>query len=392
MTAEEVEKRARLGEDSVTEFKGLVQNSYQIDAKDIAKSITALANSRGGHLFLGVEDDGDITGAGDVTQVDALMRQVSQACEHNIQPATICDIEKIEVRAVIVLVVTVRPFSPDRPYHVGGKYYIRDVNRSREARREELIRLLQSANYHYDEQPVEGATLDDLETEVARSFLSEIYQEPDLEARWVRLLTELHCVDHGGVPTVTGMLLFGRKPQNWIPDARISAVLFQGREMQWDFADRQEIEGRLLDQIDAAVGFLKRTARAPSRVVGIERKEEGIPEEVFREAVLNAVSHRDYRAPSQVRIFVFDDRVELVNPGELLNQLTIDGICIGGISQRRNPALAGLLARARRRENIGMGVPALIAALKARGLPRPEITAGDGHFKLVIRWSGETGE
>jgi len=390
VTGEEVEKRARLGEDSVTEFKSLVQNNFRVDAKDVAKSIAALANSRGGHLFLGVEDDGSITGAGEVKQVDALIRQVSQACEHSIQPAIFCDVEKVEVHGVIVLVVTLRPFSPERPYQVAGKYYIRDVNRSREARREELIRLLQSVNHHYDEQPVEGSTLEDLDTQVARAFLAGIYREPDLEARWVRLLTELHCVDPGGAPTVTGMLLFGREPQKWIQDARISAVLFPGREMSWELADRQEIGGRLLDQIDTAVGFLKRNVRSPSRVAGMERREEGIPEEVFREAVLNAVSHRDYRAASQVRIFVFDDRVEIVNPGELLNRLTIDGICIGGISQRRNPALAGLLARARLRENIGMGVPALIAELKERGLPPPEITVSNGHFKLVLRQAGGT--
>ena len=388
MTEEEVEKRARLGEDSVTEFKGLVQNGFRIDVKDITKSIVALANTKGGHLLLGVEDDGSITGAGDVKQVDALMTQVSQACEQGILPPIFCDVEKVEVRGVIVLVVTVRAFSPDRPYQAGSQYYIRDVNRSRAARREEMARLFQSANHHYDEQPVEGATLEDLDTQVARAFLAGIYQEPDLETKWVRLLTELHCVDRAETPTVTGILLFGREPQRWFQDARVSAVLFPGRVMTSDLTDRQELEGRLLDQIDAAVGFLKRNVRVPSRVDGIERRDEGIPEEVFREAVLNAVSHRDYRAASQVRIFVFDDRVEIINPGELLNQLTIDGIRVGGISQRRNPALAGLLARARRRENLGMGVPALIEALKARGLPSPEITVGNGHFKLVLHQAG----
>ncbi|MET0405495.1 MAG: ATP-binding protein, partial [Cystobacter sp.] len=120
-------------------------------------------------------------------------------------------------------------------------------------------------------------------------------------------------------------------------------------------------------------------------VEGLERVEEGIPEKVLREAVLNAMAHRDYRAASQVRIFVFDDRVEIVNPGELLNQLTMDGIRLGGISQRRNPVLAGLLARARRRENMGMGVPEMMRLMRERKLPPPEFSLEAGHFRVVLR-------
>ncbi|HEX8820373.1 MAG TPA: ATP-binding protein [Archangium sp.] len=284
-----------------------------------------------------------------------------------------------------MLVVEVPAFSINRPYHVGGKYYVRDANQSREARREELIRLLQSADYHFDEQPVEGARLEDLDQGAARAFLATIYDEPDLENAWLRLLERLQCVDRGGTPTVTGMLLFGREPQRWIRDARISAVRFPGKELTSEFSDRQELEGRLLEQVEAAVAFLKRSVRAPSHVEGLERVEEGIPDKVLREAVLNAVAHRDYRAASQVRIFVFEDRVEIVNPGELLNQLTLDGIRFGGISQRRNPVLAGLLARARRRENVGMGVPEMLRLMRERKLPAPELSVEAGHFRVVLR-------
>jgi ATP-dependent DNA helicase RecG len=388
MTAEELEKRLKLGEDAVTEFKSVLLKNHQVDPKDIAQAITAMANTKGGYLFIGVEDDATVTGAGTVEQVDALMRQVSQLCQDRIQPAIVCTLQKLETQGQTVLVVEVPRFSTNRPYHAGGKYYVRDANRSREARREELIRLLQSADYHFDEQPVEGARLEDLDSGAARAFLASIYDEPDLENTWLRLLERLQCLDRGGTPTVTGLLLFGREPQRWLRDARISAVRFPGKELTSEFADRQEIEGKLLEQLDATVAFLKRSVRAPSHVEGLERVEEGIPEKVLREAVLNAVAHRDYRAASQIRIFVFEDRVEIVNPGELLNQLTLEGIQLGGISQRRNPVLAGLLARARRRENVGMGVPEMIRLMKERKLPPPEISVDAGHFRLVLRLQG----
>ncbi|HEX8438818.1 ATP-binding protein [Archangium sp.] len=388
MTVDELEKRLKLGEDAVTEFKSVVLKNYQVDPKDIARAIAAMANTKGGHLFLGVEDDGTVSGAGTLEQMDALMRQVSQLCQNGIQPAIICPIQKLEAQGQRVLVVEVPRFSPDRPYHAGGKYYVRDSNQSREARREELIRLLQSADYHFDEQPVEGARLEDLEPGAARAFLASIYDEPDLESVWLRLLERLQCLDRTGTPTVTGMLLFGREPQRWLRDARISAVRFPGREVTSDFADRQELEGPLLGQIDAAASFLKRNLRAPSHVEGLQRVEEGLPEKVLREAIINAVAHRDYRAASQVRIFVFDDRVEIVNPGELLNQLTLEGIRVGGISQRRNPVLAGLLARARRRESVGMGVPEMIRLMRERKLPPPEFSLEAGHFRVVLRLEG----
>jgi len=390
MTTEDVEKRLRLGEDTTTEFKSVVLSNYQVDARDIARAIACLANTRGGLLLLGVEDDGTVSGAGSLEQVDALMRQVSHTCQNNVQPPIFCVIQKLEVQGQSVLAVEVPRFSADRPYHSGGKYYVRDANLCREARRDELVRLLQSTDYHFDEQPVEGARLEDLDLDAVRAFLASIYDEPDLDTNWTRLLSALQCLDGNGTPTVTGMLLFGREPQRWFRDVHISAVLFKGTEMTAEFADRKEIKGRLLEQLEDAVTFLKKNVRTPSHVEGLERVEEGLPGNVLREAVLNAVAHRDYRAASQVRLYVFDDRVEIVNPGELLNQLTLDGIRVGGISQRRNPVLAALLARARRRENMGMGVPEMLRQMKARKLPPPEFTVSAGHFRVVLRLGGAT--
>jgi ATP-dependent DNA helicase RecG len=388
MTFEELEQRLKLGEDTVTEFKSTVEGSYKVDSRDIAKAITAMANTKGGHLFLGVENDGTVSGAGSPEQVDKLMLQVSDVCHQGIQPPLTCSFQKLEAHGQTLLIVEVPRFSSERPYHAAGKYYVRDVNRSREARRDELIRLLQSADYHFDEEPVAGSRFEDLDPEAIRAFLAVLYDEPD-EASGRRLLSALQCVDATGAPTVTGLLLFGRDPQSRLPDARISAVLVKGTELTSDFVDRKEIAGRLSDQIEDAATFLKKNVRSPSHVEGLERIEEGLPDKVLREAVLNAVAHRDYRAASQVRIFVFDDRVEIVNPGELLNQLTLVGIQVGGISQRRNPVLAGLLARMRRRENLGMGVPEMVRQMKVRKLPAPEFSVGDGHFRVVLRLRGK---
>lgn len=384
MEIQELEKLLRLGEDSTTEFKGIARSEYRIDPYDVAKVVSSLANTGGGRILLGVEDDSTVTGVGTIQQADAAMRQVVQACQQNVHPPIICRLTKLEHEGVLLLLVTVPGFSPDRPYRAGHVHYVRDGSVSREATRDELARLFQSASSHFDEEAVTGATKADLDLDVARHLLVGLYDERAV-AEQDRYLNALRCIDAQQTPTVSGVLMLGRDPQRWLVDARISAVRFPGATTSLEFKDRKEISGRLPEQVEGALTFLEQHLSSPSRVEGFERVELGIPREVLREAVLNAVAHRDYRAASQIRIFVFDDRVELINPGALLNFLTLDSIRIGGVSQRRNPVLASLLARRVRRENLGIGFPEMIRMMRERGLPEPELSLEGGHFRLVLR-------
>lgn len=382
MTPEIIEQRLRLGEDSRTEFKSTLQGG--LDRKNLAGEIAAFANGGGGQIFLGVEDDGTPTGVGTIREADRMMLQVVQACQTMVHPAIWCPVVKVEVEGKLLLVVDVPASSPDRPYRADHIFYIRDASMKREARRDELLRMLQSQNVHHDETSVEGATQEDLDVEAVDALLRAVYA-PGAPARRARYLHALKCIDDGGTPTVAGVLLFGREPERWFTDARISAVRWNGSRISGDLADRQEISGHLVRQIDGAIAFLARHVPAPARIEGFERVELGIPDVVLREAVLNAVAHRDYRAASQIRIFVFEDRVEIINPGVLLNQLTLDSIRIGGISQRRNPVIASALARLRGRESIGMGVPEMIERMREHRLPEPEISLEGGHFRVVLR-------
>lgn len=382
MTPETLTQRLRLGEDSRTEFKSTAHDG--LDRKNLAREIAAFANGGGGQIFLGVEDDGTPTGVGTIQQADAMMCQVVQACQTMVHPAIWCPVMKVEVEGKLVLIVDVPASSPDRPYRAEHIFYIRDASMSREARRDELLRMLQSQNIHHDETSVEGSTQEDLDLEAIDALLRAAYA-PGAPAQRSHYLRALKCIDDGGIPTVAGVLLFGREPERWFTDARISAVRWRGTRMSGDLADRQEIHGHLVRQIDGAIAFLARHVPAPARIEGFERVELGIPEVVLREAVLNAVAHRDYRAASQIRIFVFDDRLEIINPGLLLNHLTLDSIRLGGISQRRNPVIAAALARLRGRESLGMGVPEMVERMRERGLPEPELSLEGGHFRVVLR-------
>jgi ATP-dependent DNA helicase RecG len=381
-----LKRRLRLGEDSRTELKSVVMRNYQVDRKVIARSIVAMANSGGGELFLGVEDDGLPTGIGTGENADALMRQVSQICHEAVQPTLSCRLLKVEADDVQVLVVEVPGHAPERPYATGGHYYVRDANRTREASRAELVRLLQSEDHHYDEQPVDDATLDDFDLERVDQALKAAY-DATTETQRRPYLRAMKCLGPDERPTVAGVLLFAREPQRFLLDARISGARVPGTEPRLDLADLQEMNGPLSEQLEAARVFLGRHLSRSARVEGWDRVEDPVvPDGVLREAVLNAVVHRDYRTASQVRIFVYDDRVEVINPGVLLNRLDVDSLRLGGVSQKRNPVIASLMARLGRRENLGFGIPEMFRLMRDEGRPEPEIDVGAGQFRLILRF------
>jgi len=396
-----IRERIRLGEDSMTEFKSVAATDFLRTAKKakglvegITHCISGFANTGGGWILLGVEDDGRVTGTGTREQSDDLMRRVSDLCAA-IEPPISCPLHKAEVEGMPLLVVDVPAFGPGRPYRGGREYFVRDGNRTRVARRDELKRLLESADYHYDEQPIAGAAWKDIDLPAARQFLRSAYAaaagaELD-EAQVKSYLRRLRCIDQGEVPTVVGVLVFSAEPTRWLPDARVSAVRIRGTALRAEFSDHKEITGTLPQQAEAATAFLDDQLRSPSRVQGWKRTEEGvppdvrIPREALREAIRNALMHRDYRAASQTRVFILDDRVEIINPGGLLNQLTLDSIRLGGISQHRNPTIAGLLNRVLGRETLGIGIPEMIRLMVDAGLPEPDFDTSAGQFRVILR-------
>ncbi|MCC7541039.1 MAG: putative DNA binding domain-containing protein [Deltaproteobacteria bacterium] len=385
MTPQELSALVALGESATLELKSVRATGGLLDAQVAARAICALANSGGGTLVVGVEDDGSVTGVGTAQDVNRLIEQMVNVCAQGIRPPLMCRTEAVPIGGVLAVALTVPGFLPDRPFRAGTKAYVRDGAVTREAREDELRRLYSSStNVHFDEQVVDDAVRSDLSDALIADFLREAYPAapPDHAEHYLRAL---HALSSDGRPTVTGVLLFSDDPRRFLVDAHVTAIRFRGASISGDFVDRADIGGPLGAQLETTLRFLAAHVASPSRVVGTERREQGIPMEALREAVVNALAHRDYRVASQTRVFVFDDRVEIRNPGTLLNQLTLDGIRLGGISQRRNPHIAAALARLRRREHAGVGVPEMIRFAVQRGLPEPVIEIVSGDFKVVFR-------
>lgn len=389
MDLDALRRRIALGEDSRVEFKSVARSEFKIDVRDLSKEVCSFANSGGGQILVGVDDDGTISGTGEPKQSDALLLQMSQGVFDNISPPLTCQYERVGIDGARLIVVEVPGFGPGRPYAVAGRYYIRDGARTRDASREALVTLLSSSDVHFDETPVREATFSDLSEDKMRAFPGWVFDRGADKTAVLLHLRALGCATDTGSPNVAGTLMFGADPQRFLRDSDIVAVRFRGTEVGEAQADRAELNGTLQEQAAGAEAFLRRHLSAESHVEGWDRVEQKapsrLPQEVLREAVLNAIVHRDYRAASNTKIFVFDDRVEIVNAGGLLNKLTLDQLRVGGISQARNPILASLLKRALKRENLGVGVPFMFSEMKRLGLPEPAIEATAGHFKVTLR-------
>lgn len=365
-------------EDSYTEFK---EETAHPD--DLATAIVAFANTDGGRLILGVAQDRQITG---VTAPDQLMQRVDQICYNNIEPTLICFQEKVAVAGQTVLIVRV-PKGPERPYRINrGVYYIRTASGRRQASREELLRLYQATfDLFPDELPVAGTTLADLDQpyfeKTFQAFYGTTVDEAGLPLS--QLLRNLKLMKNGEL-TLAGVVLFGRRPQALLPFAKVTAVRFQGTEMGERFLDRKDIEGTLEQQISGAEAFLKVHLLVPGEIQGFRRHDEPeIPPFVLREAVVNAIAHRDYTIRGQARLFVFDDRVEIVNPGRLPNTVTLDNIRLG-IHVERNPVIVTFLTKLGLMSQIGTGIPRMIRLMREHDLLPPDFQIVDDQFRVTL--------
>lgn len=190
-----------------------------------------------------------------------------------------------------------------------------------------------------------------------------------------------------GQPTYSAVLLFGRRPQQYLPAAQVKCLHFHGTEVGKPIPSYQLFEDTLFDQVDEAVDFvLSKLARS----VGV--REPGaqapvaydVPEPAVAEAVVNAVAHRDYASPAGVQVHVFSDRVEIWNPGALPPSLTPEGLRVPHASLPRNPRIANVLFRAKYIEQAGTGTLDMIARCREAGLPEPDFEQRGGEFVVTL--------
>jgi predicted HTH transcriptional regulator len=201
------------------------------------------------------------------------------------------------------------------------------------------------------------------------------------------VLTHLALFD-GHHPSRAAVLLFGRRPEKFLPSAEIKCLHYHGTRQEKPIPSYQAFKGNLFDQIDAAVDFVMgRLRRSVAPRSGGARADVGyeLPREVIAEAIVNAAAHRDYRSNAAVQVYVFADRIEVRNPGELPPSLTPDSLRVTHSSVPRNVRLAEVLWFAHYVEKVGTGTLDVIAGCQRADLPEPDFGQSGDEF-IVTLW------
>ena len=370
------------GENLHTEFK-----AWPIPPDDLAAAIVAFANTDGGRILLGVDDRGAAVGVGDL---DRTTRFVDNVAFHNCSPPVTVLQESFEVSGNAVVSVGV-PKGDDRPYRTNrGVYYVRTSSGRRHASREELLRLFQSSeSLFYDENPVRRSTPDDLDEGAADEMLEAI-RDQGLDVSGVprdRLLRNWGLVAATGGQdrlTVAGLLVLGRTPQRFLPHACVSALRIPGRDVSIPPIDQKRIEGRLFDLLTDTLRFLDFHLLRRHRIRGLEPEVVlEFPVECLREALVNAVAHRDYTIAGPIRLLIYDDRVEVRAPGRLPNSVRLDQLRVG-VHVLRNPTLYNLLLKRGLVTDAGSGIPRMIRLLRERTGREPGLRIEGNEFVVVL--------
>ena len=401
------------------------------------------------------------TGGGERRTYQRLEEWVMQACRDKIRPEIVPYFEVIrdvEPGRDVAVVQVERGWDVHHVWHHQHRtYYVRVGSTSREANPEELARLFQQRGTLRPElRPVSGTSISDLDRRrlrdyfdrirgqdtppsspsaewretveaLARDQVEEWYgDEPEAwsrdelgrqwrtlvedeeqqwhetrEAEWESLLVNTEILDDGNrrAATVTGLMLFGKDPSRFLPQAKIDAVAYFGSEKDYaarergtlrgpivrlEGVDRTELEPGLVEQ---AVQFVRRNIDTVTLEDGVRRQERwDYPEEVIREAVVNAIVHRDYLlSGSDIELSIYSDRLEIVSPGRLLNGITPDRMRIGCRSAR-NELLKDVMRDYGYLEHMGMGVPRkIIRGMREHNGTEPDLIEEDERFTVRLR-------
>jgi len=406
MTKTELLEIITNGENSGVEFK-----RDDIRPEQLAKEMAALLNLKGGHILLGVEDDGTVVGL--TREPKKAEEWVMETARTHVRPAIIPFWEVIPIdEGRIVGVITLPSDAPDKPYKAKkGSVWVTQVRvgtTTRDATDDEEARLyMQSGRLPYDRKPVPGASMDDLDFRRLVNYFRDIRSqecpaEDDLQG-WRRLLlnTEILADNQGRtVPTVAGLLVFCRHPNRYLPQAGITAVAYPGQEKDYDAKDRSSLRGPLVSLFGAngtavEAGVIKQALEFVRRNIGVTawvdqggRRQErwDYPLEAVREAVVNAVAHRDYTITvCDIELSIYADRLEIISPGRLPNTVTVEKMR-AGYRAARNELIKEILRDYRYIEATGLGVPRkIIKGMREHNGTDPDLVEEEDRF-IVRLW------
>jgi predicted HTH transcriptional regulator len=351
----------------------------------ILRTVVAFANTAGGTLLVGVEDRTKrVVGVADPLDLE---ERIANLIADGVRPRLVPDLEILPWRRTHLLAVRVYP-SPVRPHYLAERgpdegVFVRVGSTNRRADPPLVGELRRYAvGRTFDEEPLPDLGLDDLDFAAAAEAFAGARKLTREDLITLGMLT---TYQGRLVPTVGGIVLFGRDRLHWFPDAWIQVGRFEGTDRR-RILDSAEILGPVPGALEEAFAFVRRNI-ARETVIREARGAERwtFPLEAVREAIINAVAHADYsQTGAPVRVAIFDDRLEVENPGLLPFGLTIEDIR-RGISKLRNRVVGRVFHALGLIEQWGSGVQRMTAACEQAGLDAPLFEEVGLRFRVTLR-------
>lgn len=382
------------GETATVEFKSSAARPI-----DIAVRMCGMANNRaGGIIIFGIEDATlAIVGIRNPSLTNDVVLRAARMIKPAV-PLSETSVETWTLDGVTLLTVEIPPNS-GQLYQYDGACYVRRGTNTVPLSVEEIGAYLNAYEpSRWESAITPDATIADIDLESLNRYLSARSSENRIRQRHsstAEVLVGLHAAaqdpQSGDIrPTNAGILMFGYDPQLNLPQSEVVCIKYADTQGIRTYVDRKNFVGTVPELIDKTSSFLRQYIRVGATIRGFYREDEPeYPYEALREAVVNAVIHRDYyRSGETVRVFMYSDRVEVRSPGALLPGLTLDDlVALRVTSVLRNPVLAGFLRDLPGyMERIGSGIRFMMREMEGLGLPPPEFSE---HYDFVVTfWNG----
>ncbi|HEU5103853.1 MAG TPA: ATP-binding protein [Roseiflexaceae bacterium] len=383
-----------------------VRRAFRVD--ELAETLAALANAHGGTILVGVSGRGKkVEGLADVETARLAALDAALACT----PPLVLPLPAAAPYGGTALLVLDVPSGLPHVYSVHGKYLRREGPANQPIPPDALRKLLiERGETSWERMAPEGATIDDLDPNKLAAYVRRIGPAAEgdplaflfrrgaltrTEGRGLRAESAERqpspqsSVLSAYTPTNAGLLLFGRDVERFFPQCEVTLVRYRGREMGDEFI-REDIRDTLVEAIRRAEIWLSEHMRRGSRMVGLERQDWlQFPQGAVREALVNAVAHRDYTIRGEgIRIALFGDRMECYSPGRLPGHVTVQNIIAERFS--RNETLVQVLADYGLIERLGYGIDRMLRQMADAALPPPEFRETAAGFLVMLR--GQAGE
>lgn len=368
------------GEDGKHQFKADFRN---IDS--LAAEMVAFCNSGGGQIFIGITDNGNVAGLkrDDMGRLNQLL---SNAASQSVRPPINPQSENVALPEGLVMIVTIFT-GISKPYMDNScLIWVKSGSDKRKVTsREEIQRMYQSAGLiHGDEVPANGMTAKDLDTDYFRDFFEKKFGESlDTQELQIEAILEHMNLMKDGVPNIAGALLFGKTLEFKLPVFCVKCISYPGNDIHAsEYRDSEDVSGKMEELFNGALSFITRNLRRVQDAQNVNSLGKlEIPKITLEELLANALVHRDYFILAPIRIFIFDNRIEIISPGHLPNNLTIENIKNGN-SNIRNPILTSFATKILPYRGLGNGVR---RALKEYSDIDFEDDRDGNMFKVIIR-------